>query len=173
MKYFFAAMAAVISVAAIAQSPYVGEQHRSIKALSDAEIAGYLAGDGMGFALAAELNDYPGPKHVLELAQELKLSDEQREQTQAIYDRMKARVETLGRELVELEGELDRQFAQSSIGAEQLRSLTREIGEVNARIRFVHLEAHLEQREVLDQRQLANYSRLRGYHSHDPSHRGH
>ena len=32
----------------------------------------------MGLALAAELNGYPGPSHVLELADKLELSAEQR-----------------------------------------------------------------------------------------------
>ena len=46
-------------------------QTRSIKALSDQQIADLGAGRGMGLALAAELNGYPGPSHVLELADKL------------------------------------------------------------------------------------------------------
>ena len=56
------------------QSPYVEYQGRSIMALSAEQIGSYLAGDGMGFALAAELNGYPGPRHVLELAEHAKAS---------------------------------------------------------------------------------------------------
>jgi len=48
-----------------AQTPYAGMQMRSIKALSDQQIADLAAGRGMGLALAAELNGYPGPSHVL------------------------------------------------------------------------------------------------------------
>ena len=58
-------------------SPYAGQQARDIKALSPDEIQGYLTGQGMGLAKAAELNGYPGPLHVLELAAELKLTEEQ------------------------------------------------------------------------------------------------
>ena len=36
----------------------------------------------MGLALAGELNGYPGPKHVLELAAELDLSEDQRRAVQ-------------------------------------------------------------------------------------------
>ena len=43
---------------------YAGQQARSIKALDDAEIDTLLNGRGMGLARAAELNHYPGPKHV-------------------------------------------------------------------------------------------------------------
>ena len=61
-----------------AQTPYAGMQARPIKALSDQQIADLKAGRGMGLALAAELNGYPGPLHVLELADKLDLSAEQR-----------------------------------------------------------------------------------------------
>jgi hypothetical protein len=61
-----------------AQTPYAGMQSRSIKALSDQQIADLNAGRGMGLALAAELNGYPGPLHVLELADKLDLSADQR-----------------------------------------------------------------------------------------------
>ena len=45
-------------------SPYSGLKERSIKALSDQQIADLRAGRGMGLALPAELNGYPGPIHV-------------------------------------------------------------------------------------------------------------
>jgi hypothetical protein len=41
--------------------PYSGMQSRPIKALSDQTVADLRAGRGMGLALAAELNGYPGP----------------------------------------------------------------------------------------------------------------
>ena len=56
-----------------AQQPYAGFNMRPIKALSDQQIADLRAGRGMGLALAAELNGYPGPSHVLELAKSLAL----------------------------------------------------------------------------------------------------
>jgi hypothetical protein len=48
------------------QSPYADLKGREIKALSPEELAQYEAGEGMGLALAAELNRYPGPRHVLD-----------------------------------------------------------------------------------------------------------
>src|SRR5581483_11779332 len=45
------------------QAPYAGLQHRAVKALSDQQLADLRAGRGMGLALAAELNGYPGPIH--------------------------------------------------------------------------------------------------------------
>ena len=77
-----------IDVSAIAAGPYAGQQHRSIKALSEQEITGLLAGKGMGLAKAAELNDYPGPKHVLELVDKLSLSKQQLSKTKQLFNEM-------------------------------------------------------------------------------------
>jgi hypothetical protein len=49
-------------------APYAGLQQRPVKALSEQQVADLRAGRGMGLALAAELNGYPGPLHVIELA---------------------------------------------------------------------------------------------------------
>src|SRR6266571_4214131 len=73
-------------------SPYAGQEQRAIKALSDQEIRDLLEARGMGLAKAAELNSYPGPLHVLELADELGLSDAQRASSRTLYERMRERV---------------------------------------------------------------------------------
>jgi hypothetical protein len=51
-----------------AQQPYAGLEARSVKALSEQQIADLRAGRGMSLALPAELNGYPGPLHVIEHA---------------------------------------------------------------------------------------------------------
>src|SRR5437016_10994444 len=99
------------STAAPAQSPYAGMQTRSIKALSAQQIDDLKAGRGMGLALAAELNGYPGPAHVLELSEKLALSAEQQMRIQALFDSMKAESTPIGARLIEQEGALDLQFA--------------------------------------------------------------
>ncbi len=71
-------------------SPYAGLERRAVKALSSDEIADLRAGRGMGLALAAELNGYPGPVHVLEHAGSLALSGEQRARMQTLYEAMRA-----------------------------------------------------------------------------------
>ena len=71
-------------------SPYAGKEKRHVKALSDQQIADLQAGRGMGLSLAAELNGYPGPSHVLELADGLQLSDMQRARTKVLLEAMKA-----------------------------------------------------------------------------------
>src|ERR1043166_1717373 len=87
---------------ALAQSqhPYAGMDQRSVKALSEQQIADLRAGRGMGLALAAELNGYPGPMHVLELAESLGLSDRQRAKMQELLAAMKAEAVPLGAKLI-------------------------------------------------------------------------
>lgn len=146
-----------------AESPYAGDQDRAIKALSPAAIQGYREGQGMGYAMAAELNHYPGPKHVLELAAELDLSPEQRKESQALFEAMNAEAARLGEQLVELEQQLDQHFAETTITPDTLRDLTNQIATLEGHIRYTHLEAHLSQRGLLTDHQIRQYDQLRGY----------
>ena len=54
------------------RSPYAGFETRAIKALSDQQISELRTGLGMSLALAAELNGYPGPRHTIEFAADLR-----------------------------------------------------------------------------------------------------
>jgi len=87
---FFAAFFVfpLIAFSQTQSSSYAGQEQRAIKALSPQDVKMYLEGHGMGFAKAAELNHYPGPRHVLDLATELKLSHEQFTRTQQVFDTM-------------------------------------------------------------------------------------
>lgn len=145
------------------ESPYQGQQHRSIKALSLDEVQSLLAGQGMGFAKAAELNRYPGPKHVLELADELDLSHSQRQASQIIFDRMLSDAMALGQDLVGLERELDQAFAAGTLTEPAMTAQLADIGQTRAQLRGVHLRAHLQQRDVLTAEQINRYDNLRGY----------
>ena len=159
-----AATAFAVPVQAENQSaPYAGQDTRSIKSLSAEDVAALLKGEGMGMAKAAELNGYPGPVHVLMLAKELKLTEGQRQQVQAIFDRMNAAARPLGAKLVEREQALDRLFASGEITADRLAAETAAIGELQGQLRSVHLAAHLETRPLLNPEQIARYQHLRGY----------
>ena len=50
-------------------SPYRDQAATAIRALTQKEIEDLRIGRGMGLARAAELNSYPGPRHVLDAAQ--------------------------------------------------------------------------------------------------------
>src|SRR5260221_13834810 len=99
------------NVAAQTVSPYAVQQQSTIKALSDQEIADLLQGRGMGLAKAGELNSYPGPLHVLQLADQLGLSDAQRAATDSLYAKMRQEAVSIGRQIIEAERTLDRAFA--------------------------------------------------------------
>jgi hypothetical protein len=144
-----------------ADTPYAGQQGRSIKALSDDNIAALRKGEGMGTAKAAELNGYPGPKHVLDLAQQLQLTDVQRREVQGIFDRMSAAARPLGGELIAQEKVLDRLFAKRDITPDRLASATAASCRVDcARCIYRRIS---KTRAVLNRDQIARYKRLRGY----------
>ena len=153
-------------------APYAGMVTRSIKALSQDQIESYLNGNGMGFALAAELNHYPGPRHVLELADELNLTDDQRHAAQRIFDEMKSLAVTLGEDIVAKERALDILFATTQLNDQMLNVVLMDIASLNGRLRYAHLRAHLAMKEVLTEHQIMLYDQLRGYGGgHDTRHR--
>jgi len=104
----------------------------------------------MGMAKAAELNGYPGPAHVLTLAKELALTESQLQQVTAIYDRMSAAAKPLGVELIDRERVLDQLYATREVTPVRLATETAAIGELEGRLRSVHLTAHLETRALLN-----------------------
>ncbi|GIW07543.1 MAG: hypothetical protein KatS3mg060_2348 [Dehalococcoidia bacterium] len=143
--------------------PYAGLEQRPIKALAPERVADLLAGRGASYALAAELNSYPGPRHVLDLAAELALTPEQRRATEETYAAMEAEARRLGQQLVEREAALDRAFAGGAATAEEVARLTSETAATEGQLRAVHLRAHLATKAALTPEQVARYDRLRGY----------
>lgn len=156
-------LAAAGSTATSAPSPYVGNEYYEIKSLSPDEVSGLLQGSGMGFARAAELNQHPGPRHVLDLAEQLALSDRQVAETNRVFERMHEQAVYYGARLVEYERELDNLFSSGRVSAPALDSLLLKIGETRARVRGVHLHAHLEMKKILSRHQVMTYDKLRGY----------
>jgi Spy/CpxP family protein refolding chaperone len=170
---------AILVSGASAQTPqpYAGMQSRPLKALSDQQIADLKAGRGMGLALAAELNGYPGPSHLLELADQLALTPDQRAAVKGMFEAMKAEAIPLGERLIDQEMALDLLFAGRTVTSETLQAATAAIGETQARLRDTHLKYHLSTAAVLQPQQLQRYAELRGYtgagsapgHMHKPS----
>ena len=147
------------------QAPYAGFQQREVKALSEQQISDLRAGRGMGLALPGEMNGYPGPLHVLELADQLQLSAAQRQRVQQLFEAMKAEAIPVGETLIQQESALDRQFAEQKISPDVLTQLTAQIGETQGRLRAVHLKYHLTTAELLTAHQRHRYAELRGYRS--------
>jgi hypothetical protein len=163
MRPLTIAVLLLMTATALAQAPYAGMQIRPIKSLSDNQVADLKNGRGMGLALAAELNGYPGPSHVLELADKLALSADQRAKVQRLFDSMKADALPLGAKLIEQETELDRLFASRSITPDSLKATTTAIAVTQGELRETHLKYHLSTVAVLSQDQIRRYGELRGY----------
>jgi len=162
------ALAVLITIPALslAQSglnPYAGQENREIKALSADEVQSYLDGKGMGLAKAAELNHYPGPKHVLELASQLRLSDEQVARTKEVFAKMQQEAKRLGKLIVDKERVLDSLFMSGQIDQSKLATTVKEISQLQGELRVVHLQAHLEMKQIFSKDQIAKYDELRGY----------
>ncbi|NNK57542.1 MAG: hypothetical protein HKP44_09545 [Desulfofustis sp.] len=150
------------------RSEYAGEEHREIKSLSEADIDELRDGGGWGLALAAELNGVPGPVHLLEMKKEIRLSPEQIGQIEALFEQMRGQAIELGTTLIDLERELNSQFAEGTINEKLLRDLLEQIAQVRTQLRFVHLSTHLKTPDILTTEQIARYNELRGYSSDDP-----
>ena len=168
-NWISAALLLISAAAANAQTPYAGMQMRSIKALSEQQVADLSAGRGMGLALAAELNGYPGPVHVLELVDKLNLSADQRASVQRLFDSMKAEALPLGAKLLEQEADLDKQFATHTVTPDSLKASTAAVAATQGALRETHLKYHLSMVAVLSPGQKQRYAELRGYGGQAPS----
>jgi LTXXQ motif family protein len=143
--------------------PYRGLERRAIAALSDEQIADLRAGRGMGLALAAELNGYPGPIHVLELAEPLGLTEDQRSRVQALHAAMKAEAVPLGERLIGQEADLEAAFRERTVTRANLAEKTAAIAATQGALRHAHLKYHLATVEILSPEQVGRYGTLRGY----------
>jgi Spy/CpxP family protein refolding chaperone len=111
------------------------------------------------------LNRYPGPMHVLELADRLNLSAEQRQATKRLMDAHKAEARVLGARLVDAEGRLDALFRRGQVQSQELAAAVREAATLQGEYRLAHLETHHRLRAILTEAQVAQYDILRGYAS--------
>ncbi|RZD32099.1 MAG: hypothetical protein CXT79_06665 [Thaumarchaeota archaeon] len=157
----------------IVHSPYAGQEYRDVKALSQNDIDGLLAGTGTpfgGMAKPAELNGYPGPRHVLDAvkAGELELTNEQQEQIQALYEEMRSEAIDLGKQIIDIEREVDDAFIDETITEEFLQKKVSQSADLYGQLRFVHLKYHLFMVNSLTPQQVEKYNELRGYTFGDP-----
>lgn len=160
----FMAMSLVAAPALHAQhQPYAREQSREIKALSGDEVRQYLSGAGMGYAKPAELNHFPGPMHVLELADKLGLTPAQRADVKALMDAHKPEARAIGAKVIASERALDELFRSGRVEQKALAEAVRAAAAAAGEYRLTHLETHRRARGLLTPGQVARYDELRGY----------
>lgn len=146
-----------------AASEYAGEEARSIKSLSEEDIAELRRGSGWGLAKAAELNGMPGPAHLLELKDEIPLSPEQVEAIEQVFQDMQQAAIKEGERLISREQALEDAFRDRLVTEESLADLLDEIEASRGHLRYIHLAAHLKTPDILTNDQIDRYNTLRGY----------
>lgn len=156
----------------LTHSPYAGNEGATIKSITDAELRQYRNGEGMGMAKPAELNGYPGPRHVLDASEQLQLAATTKKQIESSFDRMHENAVRLGNAIIENERKLDSLFATRSITRNQLEESVKVSSRLQGELRLTHLQAHLETEKLLSSEQVLKYNDLRGYLK-EPMHTGH
>lgn len=156
-----------------ASQPYAGQDQRVISSLSPKDIDQLKKGAGWGLAKPAEFNGYPGPAHVLEFADKLDLTNEQKTAIQSAFNSMNAKARQLGIALIDAEAALDEAFKGQSVTGELLQQRLQTAEKIRAALRAVHLSAHLEVTPLLTDEQKTQYAELRGYAGGHDGHKGH
>jgi Spy/CpxP family protein refolding chaperone len=155
-----------VAVPAVGQAPAAAAApaaHGAAKSLPPDEVASLLAGEGMGLARAAEMNHYPGPRHLLDVENEIGLSEQQRAAIRRIYIETIDNARKVGRKVVGAEAELSEAFVRGAITEARLRSLVMKVSELRGQLRLIHLAAHLKTKKLLTAEQVEKYETLRGY----------
>jgi Spy/CpxP family protein refolding chaperone len=150
-------------------SPYATQLDSQIRGLSTVEIQDLVNGRGAGYARMAELNGYPGPRHVLDLEKELKLSSNQIFQIETMFKQMQTDAKKVGQQIVNREKQLSVTFASGQINQTEMQKSVDELGKLYSQLRAIHLMAHLQIKPLLNPEQIDNYNQLRGYSTSEPS----
>ncbi|MEO5372081.1 MAG: hypothetical protein H7833_18585 [Magnetococcus sp. DMHC-1] len=147
-----------------------------IKSLSAEEQEGLKAGKGLKQSMVAELNGYPGPVHVLELAKELRLSPQQEASAQTLAREMTAQAVPVGEEILRQEAKLDHLFASGHAAPDKITPVVMELGQLRGRLRLIHLNTHIAMQKILTAEQINHYNTARNHgqkHKPETSHTGH
>lgn len=154
-------------------SNYQGQEKREIKSLSTQDIESIEEGKGWGMAKPAELNGYPGPRHVLDLAEELKLSTEQQIEMEKLFEVMRTQAIAVGERYLEDERRLEDAFRSKQISPDSLKVLIDTSAQARADLRHIHLSTHLKATKLLSRSQITSYNQLRGYDGASAQHHMH
>jgi len=132
-----------------------------LRAQVPADREALLNGEGNGMAAYAEMNGYPGPKHVLDLADKLGLTSRQKHDVREIYEEMNTRARALGKMIVKVEEELNYAFTSGMLAQESVEDDAESIGKMRGTLRGVHLAAHIKTKGLLTAKQVEQYVALR------------
>jgi Spy/CpxP family protein refolding chaperone len=138
-----------------------GQAHRRVDTYLKEFDAVVADGRGFGLAFAADQNGYPGPLHVLELKDHLRLTPEQEARMRALFETMLAEAKPRAARLAVAEARLRRLFADGAAGDAAVRAAVADTEAARAELRLAHLGAHLRAHDVLTEAQRQMYQHLR------------
>src|SRR2546422_551302 len=118
-------------------------------------------GRGFGLAFAADQNGYPGPMHVLELRDRLKLTSDQEAKTRDLMHAMFVESRPKSASLLDAEARLRRLFADHAADEATVRAAVAEVERARSEVRLVHLLTHLKTRDLLSEDQRRVYHEAR------------
>jgi hypothetical protein len=170
MAFLFVALATLLAGVSAAHAQHHGhghtgaapsEGHLRAQACADEFEAVVRDGRGFGMAFVADQEGYPGPLHVLELKDRLRLDAAQEARVRTLLHAMFDEARPKGARLLEAEARLRRLFAGGSADASAVRRAVAEVEQARAELRLVHLLAHLETRALLTEAQRRAYHEAR------------
>jgi hypothetical protein len=135
----------------------------TIRALTPAEVQLIRNGEGAGLARAAELNNIPGPRHVLEASEELGLSADQLTRIQAVFEVMRTHSLEAGGRFLGAQEAFETDLRAGQITTETLPERALQVDRLRTELAVAHLDAHLRTTELLTADQRERYAQLRGY----------
>jgi Spy/CpxP family protein refolding chaperone len=118
-------------------------------------------GRGFGMAFVADQQGYPGPLHVLELKDRLRLDATQETRVRALLQAMYDEARPKGARLLEAEASLRRLFGAGAADPSAVRTAVAEVEQARTELRLVHLLAHLQTRALLTDAQRRAYHEAR------------
>jgi Spy/CpxP family protein refolding chaperone len=124
-------------------------------------------GRGFGLAFVADQNGYPGPLHVLELKDLLKLTAEQEAKVQTMLAAMFAESRPKSARLLDSEAKLRQLFASGHADEASVSAVAVEVEKARTEVRLVHLMFHLKTRDLLTDEQRRLYHEAR-WSAHRP-----
>jgi hypothetical protein len=81
---------------------------------------------------------------------------------------MKSKAIVLGKQIIDIEKNIDEAFVNTTITENDLSEQTSRSADLYGQLRFIHLKSHLSMVEILNPKQVNQYNELRGYSSDNP-----
>jgi Spy/CpxP family protein refolding chaperone len=114
--------------------------------------------------MVAEMNGLPGPRHVLDAAASLSLTDTQISAVQEVFNAMHATALPAGERFLAAQEALEADLRAGQVTSETLRSRLSGVEQLRTELALVHITAHLRTAAILTPEQRARYDIVRGHH---------